>query len=464
MNPIQVLDELKAPAHLLLGLGVENQALGDFFVAQDIHFAVADAQEGTVSTCLKQGWHNHVLAWHLGPDYLEHLSAYTRIWRTPGIPILHPALQAARQQGARLDSQTRLFFALAPTPILGVTGTKGKGTTAMLLAAALAAGPFDTVHIGGNIGTPPITFLNALSQNHLALLELSSFQLQDLNRSPHISVVLRIAEDHLDYHTNRQEYIQAKHAICRYQTPADWLVFNQDCPQAQAFADQSPARCLSFSTGSECEAGAWTTADQLWLKHPQGIKEIVCALDEIPLRGRHNHENVAAATAAALAAGASTAQIAASIRAFKGMPHRLEYVGTIDGVGYYNDSLGTTPDAAAAALQAFEEPLVLLAGGASKGADFSLFAKQIGKSDVRAVILLGEEGSRIKTAINAQGHFRGIVIENIHSMAEAVERAKEQAQPGDIVLLSPACASFGMFTNYRDRGEQFKQAVRQQES
>jgi UDP-N-acetylmuramoylalanine--D-glutamate ligase len=459
MHPVQLVDELKKHTHLLLGLGVENQALGRFFVAQGIRFAVADAQQGIAVQSLQKEWRNQVLAWHLGPDYLEHLSAYTRIWRTPGMAVLHPALQAAQQHGAWLDSQTQLFFALAPTPILGVTGTKGKGTTTMLLAAALAAGPFDKVHIGGNIGTPPIAFLNALEEDHLALLELSSFQLQDLNRSPHIGVVLRITQDHLDYHANRQEYIQAKQAICRHQTPADWLVFNQDCPQAQAFAHLSQAQRLSFSTHIEPKAGAWTTADQLWLRHPDGIQEAVCRLDEIPLRGRHNHENAAAAAAAALAAGATATQIGAGIRAFKGMPHRLEFVGEINGVGYYNDSLGTTPDAATAALQAFEEPLVLIAGGASKNADFSMLAKQICKGDVRALILLGEEGPRIKTAILTQGHFNGIIIEDIRSMAEAVGKAREHAQPGDIVLLSPACASFGMFTSYHDRGEQFKQAV-----
>ena len=451
--------QLKNDTHLLLGLGLENQALGDYLVSQGSCFAVADAQPNMVMESLERAWCNHVLSRHLGHDYLEYLNQYTRIWRTPGISVLHPALQAAQRQGVRIDSQTRLFFALAPTPILGVTGTKGKGTTTTLLAAMLEQGPFKNVHVGGNIGIPPIGFLDVLQDTDLTLLELSSFQLQDLNCSPYIAVVLRITADHLDYHANRQEYIQSKQAICRYQKASDWLVFNQDCPEAEKFAQCSQAQQLSFSTCDECAVGAWIASNRLWLRHPDGIKEEVCEINEIPLRGRHNQENVAAATAAALAAGATTAQIAAGIRAFEGLPHRLEYMGTIDGVGYDNDSRGTTPDAAIAALQAFTEPLVLIAGGASKGADFSGFAQQICTSDVRAVVLLGEEGPRIKAAIRAQGHFSGIIITDVLSMHEAMKHARTYAQPGDIVLLAPACASFGIFTSYRDRGEQFKRAV-----
>jgi UDP-N-acetylmuramoylalanine--D-glutamate ligase len=204
--------------------------------------------------------------------------------------------------------------------------------------------------------------------------------------------------------------------------------------------------------------GAWVEGGSLWLRRPKADREELCRVEEIPLRGRHNWENAAAAGTAAAVAGASAGQIRAGILGFEGLPHRLERVGERGGVLYYNDSLATTPDAALAALQAFDEPVVLIAGGSSKGADFSAMGAQLALGRVRAVVLLGDEGERIAQAA-LQAGYAGELVRGCRSMAEAVAQARARARPGEVVLLSPACASFGIFANYKDRGAQFKQAV-----
>jgi UDP-N-acetylmuramoylalanine--D-glutamate ligase len=451
-----VLDQLKSKKIALLGLGVENRALAFFLRSKGICFSVCDQRKKQEFEVLRAEWGEGVRAWHLGEDNLAHLPEFELVFRTPGLSVLRPELQQARQHGVEFSSQTRLFFALSPAPILGVTGTKGKGTTVALISEILRDGPCERVLSGGNIGVPPIGFLDELTLGDLVVLELSSFQLQDLDRSPQIGVVLGIAEDHLDYHADQAEYVEAKRSICSHQTAADTLIFKRNCPQAQRFAAASIARCLAFSAVGEVEVGVWVEAGGLWWRPPGGDKQFICAVGDIPLRGGHNLENAAAAAAAAAAAGAPVEQIAAGIRRFKGLEHRLERVGERGGVVYYNDSLGTTPAAASAAIRAFEEPVLLIAGGASKGADFAPLGEAIAGRGVKAIILIGAEAPRIEAAIVRAGGFKGELVRGCTSMAAAVAAARERARCGDVILLSPGCASFGMFENYKDRGEQFR--------
>jgi len=451
------LEELKGKRMALVGLGVENRALGQFFLEKGLHFSVCDVREELAE---RREWGEQVEEWRLGQGYMDRLDEFEVIWRTPGISALRPELQRARAAGARISSQTRLFFSLCPCPLIGVTATKGKGTTASLLAQILREGPHPRARLGGNIGVPPLLFLEELGSQDLVVLELSSFQLQDLERSPHIAVVVNITQDHLDFHADRGEYAEAKKNICRHQGAGDFLVVNRDCPQAHRFAEGSAARVWECSTTGEVERGAWVGGDRLWLRRETGAREEVCRVEQIPLRGRHNRENAAAAATAAAVAGASAAQISAGIRHFRGLEHRLERVGEYGGVVYYNDSLATTPDAAIAALQAFAEPLVLIAGGSSKGADFTALGAQLAAGRVQAVILLGEEGERIARAA-LQAGFAGELVQGCQGMAQAVEAARARARPGEVVLLSPGCASFGMFANYKDRGEQFRRAAQE---
>ena len=435
----------------LLGLGVENRALARFLHARQIPFAVCDGRDPTTPV-------EGVQQWRIGEGYLDDLTDFDLLFRTPGLPTLDPRLCTARRCGVEVSSQTRLFFQLCPAPVLGITGTKGKGTTTALLHALLATDPAARVFSGGNIGRPPLEFIDELQPTDRVVLELSSFQLQDLDQSPHIAVVLSVTEDHLDYHADRAEYVAAKKPVCRYQTPGDILIVNWDCPTARTFAKEGPAALWSFSTTVPSIPGAWTTDGQLWACCPGAQPIAVCPVADLPLRGQHNWSNVAAAVAGALAFGAPATHFAEALRTFAGLPHRLEYVAERDGATYYNDSLATTVDAACAAIQAFDAPLLLIAGGASKGADFSALGAAIAAGNVRAVLLIGQEAPRIAAALQRAG--AGAVIHYCRDLPQALDTARHLAQTGDVVLLSPACASFDQFASYAERGDLFKRLVR----
>ena len=304
---------------------------------------------------------------------------------------------------------------------------------------------------------PPLEFIDELQATDRVVLELSSFQLQDLDQSPHIAVILSVTEDHLDYHADRAEYVAAKKPVCRHQAPGDILIVNQDCPTARTFAEESPAVDWAFSTTAPSTPGAWIADGQLWACRPEAEPIAICPVDDIPLRGQHNWSNVAAAVAGALAFGAPATHLAEAIRSFKGLPHRLEYVAERDGVTYYNDSLATTVDAACAAIQAFDAPLLLIAGGASKGADFSALGTAIAEANVRAVLLIGQEAPRIAAAVQRAGV--GKIVHCYRDLPQALDTARQLAQAGDVVLLSPACASFDQFASYAERGDLFKRLV-----
>ena len=440
----------------LLGLGVENRSLGAYLSAAGVSFAVCDARAAADLA-------THDLAvneWRLGPNYLDDLDAFDLVFRTPGLPSLHPKLAAARRAGVEVSSHSALFFDRCPAPVLGITGTKGKGTTASLVALMLAAdGPYRQVELGGNIGRPPLEFLDQLRAEDLAILELSSFQLQDLQASPSIAVVLNLLTDHLDYHASRAEYVEAKKPIYRHQQPQDWLITNADNSETAELITQSPARNLSFSVKAEVQAGSWVEREAIWHRAPDGQREKVCDLQSIALRGPHNVANAAAASTAARAAGCSLEGVAKALSEFEGLPHRLQRVAHQQGVTYYDDSAATTPDAAIAAIRSFDVPMVLIAGGASKGAQFGALAEAIVASPVRALIVIGQEGERIASEVQQTGSFSGEIVPVHGAMEGAVEAARLRAHSGDIVLLSPACASFGLFDNYVERGRAFSRLV-----
>ncbi len=449
-------DELKKKRIALLGVGIENRALGQHLVCRGVRFSVCDTRESGDLAELMASWGPSVDDWHVGAEYLQSIREFDIIFRTPGVSPLTPALLEATAGGAAVSSQTRLFFERCPAPILAVTGTKGKGTTVSLLEQMLLDGPCDRVWLGGNIGRPPIEFLDDLSTEDLVLLELSSFQLQDLDRSPHIAVLLNIFDDHLDYHADRAEYIEAKQPICRFQGSSDYMISNADSPLSVSFKDGSLARQLSFSLAREVEEGAFVSGDHLLLRRAGQAHE-VCAVADVPLLGTHNLANVAAAVTAAAAAGAAVETIADGIRSFEGLEHRLELIGQLGGVSYYNDSLATIPEATIAAIESFSGPVHLIAGGSSKGADFAELARAATRRAVETVALIGAEADRIETALDRAGYSRFTV--RCRTLEAAVHAATERAQPGDVVLLSPACASFGMFDNYAERGREFKRLV-----
>ena len=450
--------ELEEKRIALLGLGVENRSVGRYLAERGIAFSVCDARTREELPGASE-WGHLTRSWHLGPDYLDRLDEFDLLFRTPGISPLSPALVRARQAGASLHSQTRLFFERCPAPIVGITGTKGKGTTCSLLFEMLRDGPYGQVWLGGNIGTPPMEFFDDVSVSDLVILELSSFQLQDLDRSPPVAVVLNVTADHLDYHAGRDEYVEAKKSICRNQSEADILIVDADCETASTFASGSAARQMEFSLNRPVKTGAFLEEGRLWAR-PFGAEATpLCRASDLKLRGPHNVANALAAAAAAVAVGAHPGRLTPHLHSFPGLEHRLEYVATRKGVAYCNDSLATTPESTLAAIASFDEPVLLIAGGSSKGADFAGLARAISDRGVKALVLLaGAEGKRLGDAVRACG-FTGEIVPGCQEMAEAVAEAKQRAAPGDVVLLSPACASFGLFSSYAERGAKFKEAV-----
>ena len=392
-----------------------------------------------------------------GGDYLSSFAKFDFIFRSPGVRPDLPVLVEAKRKGSVITSQTKLFFDICPAPIIGVTGTKGKGTTSTLIYEVLkAAGK--KVFIGGNIGKPPLDFLDKVTKDSLVVLELSSFQLIDCEKSPHIAVVLMITSEHQDWHTSDKEYVTAKKSIVKYQTKQDFVVANSDYTIAKKLGEASAAKKYYFSTKNKVDRGAYT--DKNFVVSVTNGWATVANIGDIQIPGEHNLQNICAATATGGILEISPQVISKVVASFKGLAHRLEFVTEVGGVKFYNDSASTNPETAVAAIHSFKNPKILILGGSSKNSDFTKLSEEIVKNNVRVVILIGEEAKRIKAAIEKAGKFHGEIIEGLEKMEEVTSRAKEISQTGDVVILSPACASFDMFGNYPERGDQFKEAVK----
>jgi UDP-N-acetylmuramoylalanine--D-glutamate ligase len=399
----------------------------------------------------------------LGDGYLDDISRFDLVVRTPGMSLRLPELVSRLKEGKDITSQTKLFFSLCAAPIIGVTGTKGKGTTSTLIATMLTAAG-KTAWLGGNVGTPMLSKVRDIKPSDTVVLELSSFQLEDCRQSPHIAVILKTTQEHLanqdtlatNFHESREAYVEAKESIVRYQKRTDVAILNADDPTSSSFARLTPARSEYFSRNKKT-ADAHVADDTVYLNvgnRPQKI----CSFGEIKLRGIHNLDNIAAACLAARAAGASLDAIRQATISFEGLEHRLETVREVGGVLYVNDSFSTVPETAIAAIESFEEPLILIAGGSEKGSDFTELGRSVAAHSVKALIAIGRMTGRIVDATKAAG-CTGKIITGARSMHEIVSVAAREASSGDVVLLSPACASFDMFKNYKERGKLFKHEV-----
>lgn len=437
----------------LLGFGVENQALLPYLLRQGAKVTVCDQNE---TLGLPSG-----IGSRLGQDYLQKLEDFAIVFRTPGIPYLTRELQEARQAGVQISSQTQLFFEACPAKVIGVTGTKGKGTTASLIKAILDIDK-KPAYLAGNIGQPPVNLLGKLTPDDWVILELSSFQLQDLKKSPHIAVVLNVTPDHLDHHRDEAEYISAKKNLVRWQTPADFLVINQESITSLLFADETPAKTLFFSRQKSVGLGCFVEhrlgADQIILRPDGQPEQVVCPVSAIKLIGAYNLENVTAAIAAASLVGVQLESLRRGVTSFSGLPHRLQFVATVKGVDYYDDSKATTPEATIAAILSFDRPVTLIIGGSSKGADYTELVEQMVGSQVKQIICIGQEGERLTGLLRSAG-LAERVVSGALDMASIVSQARQLTEPGGVVLLSPAAASFDMFKNAEDRGDQFQAAV-----
>jgi len=414
------------------------------------------------------------ITFHGGEDYLKNLNDFDVIVRSPGVKRNLSEVLTAEKNGVVITSQTKIFFDLCPCPIIGVTGTKGKGTTATLIYEMLKKS-FDSpstssgqvaqdkhVYLGGNIGKPPFEFLDKLDSKSWVVLELSSFQLQDLTKSPHIAVMLMTTSEHLDYHKDTNEYVDAKRNILRFQKEQDFAIINKDYPASNESDSHTSAKVFRISREREVREGCFVKDGIVKLKINSALQnEKLKIIDtkNILLPGKHNLENVCAAVMAALIAGVSKENIVKVLKTFRGLEHRLELVGEINGVRYYDDSFSTTPETAIAAIEAFKNPEIVILGGSSKGSDFTEFGRVISRAkNIKAIIGIGEEWPRMKSQFQIS-NFKFQIFEELKDIKSIVQKAAEVAESGDIVLLSPACASFDMFNNYKDRGEQFKREV-----
>lgn len=352
-----------------------------------------------------------------------------------------------------------LFFRLCPATIVGITGTKGKTTTTTMIGRILSRGPRRVI-VGGNIGRAIIQELDTLTRDDIVVLELSSFQLETLARSPHVAVVTNIGEDHLDHHGTRENYIAAKRNIVAWQGAHDVAVLNLDDPATLAMHTGATSLVRGFSLTLQPRQGAFLDADGRLVLTDGDRRTPICAASELRVPGRHN---VANALAAAIVGGVfdiAPDVIGEELRTFEGVSRRLETVAEKDGVLWVNDSASTTPDATIKALDAFDRRAVVILGGVGKGADFGDLARVLVKR-ARAAVLIGKAADEIAGALDAAGGARaGLAIERARTLEDAVAAARRLAQPGDVVLLSPACASFDMFSSADERGDRFTTSVR----
>ncbi len=393
-----------------------------------------------------------------GEGYLDGLGEEI-IFRTPGMKYYLPQLCAARARGAAVTSEMEVFFDLCPCGIVGVTGSDGKTTTTTIISKILeAAGK--RVHVGGNIGEPLLPRIGDIRPGDAVVAELSSFQLISMRRSPDIAVVTNISPNHLDIHKNMEEYVGAKKNIVLHQNAFGRAVLNADNEITASFAQDVRGQCLEFSRRHPVKYGAWMDQDgEIFISLPEGTTRVMNASD-IRIPGLHNIENyLAAACAVWGAAGAD--EITKVARSFPGVEHRNEFVRKVDGVSYYNDSIGTTPSRTInGALSLFDRKILLIAGGYDKNIPFDPLGPAIVEK-VKTLVLLGQTAPKIEAAVKAAPRYRegNPAILHASSLEEAVALCRANAERGDVVSLSPACASFGMFPNFEARGERFREIV-----
>lgn len=457
-----VISQLAEQRIMILGLGREGLSTYAFLRQQlpNAPLALADRTpldklSADVRSVIERDANVTLLS---GPEHLATLEQYDVVFKAPGIVPSLPELIAARARGTLITSNTRLFFQLCSGTIVGITGTKGKSTTTSVIHAVLAAGGGD-VRLLGNIGIPPLDQLAGATADTTFVAELSSHQLLDLGHSPHIAVLQNIVPEHLDYYDSFEQYVAAKATITRHQSEHDIFLYNAGYAIPREIASTTRARTLPFSLEPLPEAGCFVEDGWLVYRGEEGSERIIKVAD-VPLPGRFNLQNVLPAVAIGRLRGLSAETIAGAIRAFRGLEHRLELVAEVAGVRYYNDSLATVPEAAIAALDAFaEQPVVLIAGGYDRHIDYAPLAAALHARPPRTLVLFPPTGDRMLEALAALGGSLPPHV-SVETMEEAVTAARRFAQPGDVVLLSPASASFVRFIDYRDRGNQFKVNVR----
>ena len=452
----EYVDSIRNKRVAVIGIGVSNTPLLDMLLAEGIRVTACDKRTREQMGQQAEELERRGCTLHLGEDYLKGLDADV-IFRTPGLRPDVPELAACVARGADLTSEMEVFFRVCPCPIIAVTGSDGKTTTTTIIAELLkSAGK--RVWVGGNIGHPLLCEADGMLQTDYAVLELSSFQLMTMSHSPHIAVVTNLAPNHLDMHRDMAEYVAAKENIFRHQSRGDIAIFNGDNAITAEQSARAPGRARTFSRRGEAADGVFLRGEDIVCRSG-GQERVIMNTGDIKIPGVHNVENYMAAIAAV--DGLVPDEVIRSFaRSFGGVEHRIELVRTYRGVRYYNDSIASSPSRTIAGLRSFKEKVILIAGGYDKHIPFDVLGPEV-VAHVKLLVLCGATADKIRASVeNAPGYAPGKPeILDVTPFTAAVETARDRAQPGDVVTLSPACAAFDQFKNFAERGRFFKSIV-----
>jgi UDP-N-acetylmuramoylalanine--D-glutamate ligase len=436
---------------LVLGYGRSGRAAASFITGRGGSVRVVDRAD---TPELRAELEGAGIQARLGGYGIEDLNGTDLLVVSPGVPWDEPLVETARRRGIEVTSEIDLFFRSCPARIAGITGTNGKTTTTALTAEVLRAGGLRVMR-GGNIGEPVLDRIDQLRPDDWVVLELSSFQLESITTPRlHIGVVLNVTPDHLDRHKSFARYVEIKARAIAFMEPEDHAVLNVDDPACAGMRTQTKGQVLAFGLHQPVDRGVTLVDGWVTIAHA-GVKRRVLPAAEVPLPGDHNLSNVMAAVGAGDAAGVAPERLAAAVRQFKAVEHRLEPIGTFNGVRWYNDSKATNPDSTYKALAAFSEPIILIAGGRNKGIEIEPLARAIA-GRVAALVTMGETGEELARRARDAGLNK---VERAEDLADAVRKAAALAPPGSVVLLSPAFTSYDMFRDYEDRGRRFKATV-----
>jgi len=452
----EYLDSLKGRTVAVIGIGVSNTPLIELLASEKIAVTACDRRDRAALGALAEQLERQGVTLRLGDDYLEDLHQDV-IFRTPGLRPDVSQLKQAAERGSQVTSEMEVFFQVCPCPIIAVTGSDGKTTTTTIIAELLKASGY-AVHVGGNIGHPLLCEAGNMSERDYAVLELSSFQLMSMTCSPHIAVVTNLAPNHLDWHRDMDEYVWAKENLIRHQGAEDIAVFNLDNDITRELATRANGHIRFFSRQNETADGVFLRGQEI-ISRRGGMERRVMSTADIKLPGVHNVENYMAAVAA-VDGLVPDEVIVRFAREFGGVEHRIELVRTWHGIRFYNDSIASSPSRTIAGLRSFPEKVILIAGGYDKHIPFDVLGPEV-VEHVKLLVLCGATAEKIEQAVRKAPGYAPGRPEILHAapFENAVEAARDAAEAGDVVTLSPACAAFDQFKNFMERGKTFKAIV-----
>src|SRR5579864_313812 len=457
-----ILMDLNGKRVLVVGLGKSGVASALFLKAHGAQVTVSDTKSGDELRNEIPVLLDHGITVETGGHGDRTFSGQDLIVVSPGVPVDAPPLVQARSLGETVIGEIELAAQFLPGPVIAITGSNGKTTTTTLTGEILTAGGMPVL-VGGNIGTPAISLADRAKPETAIVLEVSSFQLETIQTfRPKVAVVLNVTPDHLDRHRTFEIYTDAKARVFENQQPSDFAVLNADDPTCVAMGRRTRAQVFWFSRQKEVEQGTWVRDGNIVFRDARSESKTpqseILQVSEIPLKGAHNLENVLAAVCAGVLMGCAPEKIRQAVHAFKAVEHRLEFVATVRGVDYYNDSKATNVDATIKALESFPANIHLILGGKDKGSDYTVLNDLI-RLRVKRVYTIGAAAAKIESQIVSSKN-GGPEVVHAETLENAIRKANAVAQPGDVVLLAPACASFDQFKSYEHRGKVFKDIVR----